>query len=92
MATERACSLLPDTSPYAEDLRHAMHKAKRQWHWRRPWVQDSNLLYQCPKKAPDSKHLQKYMYVKIEKLKCSKLCTILVVIIVKISFICSFLF
>ena len=30
--------------------------------------------------------------LKIEKLKCSKLCTILVVIIVKISFICSFLF
>ena len=73
MATERACSLLPDTSPYAEDLRHAMHKAKRQWHWRRPWVQDSNLLYQCPKKAPDSKHLQKYMYV----TEC-KLCPIFI--------------
>ena len=34
----------------------------------------------------------KYGTLKIEKLKCSKLCTILVVIIVKIIFIRSFLF
>ena len=51
MATERACSLLPEDSSYAMDLRQAMHKAKRQWHWRRPWVQESNLLYQCPLKV-----------------------------------------
>ena len=68
MCAERFCGIV-ENGPFAETLQIALRKARRKWHWRRPWVQESNLLYQCPKKAPGQASLQKPLKILTDAIR-----------------------
>eukprot|EP00949_MAST-11_sp_MAST-11-sp1_P005111 g5111.t1 len=57
MAVEKISAILNEGT-LLEDAQAALRNVRRTWHWRRPQVQDSDLLYPCPLKPPQEKQLR----------------------------------